>query len=356
MSSDYMNWARTHSHARFNLATSGVPNLPFADLGATLDDLEITGGTEYGYPPLLEAIAARHGVAVENVVTAAGTSMANHLAMAALVEPGDEVLVERPVYDPITSAAAYLGAELRYFHRRPEDGHRVDPDEIARLVTGRTRLVVLTNLHNPTSALTDDDTLARVGAAARRVGARVLVDEVYLDAAFDDTPRSAVHLGPDYVVTNSLTKVYGLSGLRCGWILADAETARRMWRLNDLFGVSGPHVADRLAVVAFKKLDELRERARVLLDANRRTLYAFYDTRGELDAERIAWGTTSFPRLREGSVARLCDLLRERYETTVVPGSFFGADDHFRVGLTSTPETLEAGLDRLGRALDELTG
>jgi aspartate/methionine/tyrosine aminotransferase len=221
-------------------------------------------------------------------------------------------------------------------------------------VTDRTRLVVLTNLHNPSGALADDETLSRIGDAARRVGARVLVDEVYLDAVFDDTPRSAVHLGSDFVVTNSLTKVYGLSGLRCGWVLADADTAHRMWRLNDLFGVAGPHVADRLAVVAFGRLGELRERARALLDENRRTLYAFYDTRSELDAPRFAWGTTSFPRLREGSVARLCDLLRERYETTVVPGAFFGAEDHFRIGLTCTPETLASGLDRLGAALDEI--
>src|SRR5437868_4616841 len=150
--SEYMQWARTRPHARFDLATSGMPNAPLSDIGVSADDLELTGGTEYGYAPLLEAIAARSGPAPQNVVTAAG--------------------------------------------------------------------------------------------------ARVLVDEVYLDAALEHAPRSAFHLGPDFVVTSSLTKVYGLSGLRCGWILADAETARGIWRLNDLFGVAAPHPAERMSARA----------------------------------------------------------------------------------------------------------
>jgi aspartate/methionine/tyrosine aminotransferase len=354
--SEYLLWAKTRSHSRFNLATSGVPNARLADLPVTLDDLEITGADSYGHVPLLEAIAAKCGAAPECVVTAAGTSMANHLALAALVEPGDEVVMERPVYDPVLSAARYLGADVRFFERRHETGYAVDPDEIARLATSRTRLVVLTNLHNPSSALVDDETLGRVGEIARRSGARVLVDEVYLDAVFDDTPRSSFHLGPEFVVTNSLTKVYGLSGLRCGWILARPATARRMWLLDDIFGASPVHAAERMSVVALGHLDALRARSRALLDANRAALHAFYDARDDLDAPRFAWGTTSFPRLARGRVDRLCEVLRERYETTVVPGAFFGRDEHFRVGLSCDEATFAGGLERLGAALDDLAG
>jgi aspartate/methionine/tyrosine aminotransferase len=352
--SEYMHWAKTRQGARFNLATSGVPNLPLAELPVTLADLEITGADGYGHTPLLEAIAAKVGFGVENVVTAAGTSMANHLAMAALLEPGDEVVMEQPVYEPILSAARYLGADVRFVERRPEADYALDVDEVARLLTPRTRLVVLTNLHNPSAALLDDATIARTAEAARRVGARVLVDEVYLDAVFDATPRSAFHLGPDVVVTCSLTKVYGLSGLRCGWILADRETARRMWLLNDLFGATPVHAAEQMSVVAFRWLAELRQRARTMLDANRRALFAFYDARPEIEAPRFPWGTTSFPRMACVPVDRLCDLLRERYETTVVPGAFFGRPEHVRIGLTCDPAVFASGLERIGAALDEL--
>src|SRR5205085_8584350 len=104
--------------------------------------------------------------------------------------------------------------------------------------------IVVTNLHNPTSTLTGEDTIREIGEIARRAGARVLVDEVYLDAAFEKAPRSAAHLGDHFIVTSSLTKVYGLSGLRCGWIIGDPKLATAMWRLNDLFGVIPAHMAE----------------------------------------------------------------------------------------------------------------
>jgi aspartate/methionine/tyrosine aminotransferase len=353
--STYMQWAKLRSHSKFNLATSGVPNLPLLELPFCAADLELTTAAPYGYPPLVEAIAAKFGVAVDNVVTAEGTSMANHLAMAGLVEPGDEVVMELPVYEPILSAARYLGLEVRFFERRREDLFAVDADRVEQLVTPRTRLVVLTNLHNPSSAFLREETVLRVGEVAARAGARVLVDEVYLDAVYEGTPRSAFHLGPAFLVTSSLTKLYGLSGLRCGWVLADPAAARRMWRLNDLFAASPVHLAEQLGVVAFRHLDRLRARGRTVIDANRRVLHAFYDARRDLDAPRFPWGTTSFPRLLSGRVERLCELLRDRYETTVVPGSYFGAGEHFRIGLTCEPAVLAAGLERLGAALDELS-
>lgn len=351
-----MHWAKTRSHERFTLAVSGMPNLPIAELPFPMEELELTGADAYGYAPLRDAIAERAGVGPGNVVTSAGTSMANHLAMATLVERGDEVIVERPVYEPIVAVARYLGADVRFFARRIENHFAIDPDDVARLVGPRSRLIVLTNLHNPSGACVELETLERIGAIAQRSGARVLVDEVYLDAAFDPAVRSAFHLGPQFVVTNSLTKLYGLSGLRCGWILAEQGLAERMWRLNDLYGVNAAHPAERLAVVAFRQLDRLLENAHALIEGNRRIWREFVATRSDLQVAEVAVGTTSFPRLVGCSVDALCTLLREKYETTVVPGHFFGADDHFRVGLTCEPETFARGLERLGAALDELGG
>ena len=95
----------------------------------------------------------------------------------------------------------------------------------------------MTNLHNPSGALIDDETLKQIGEIARRVGARVLVDEVYIETLFETSPRTSFHFGNEFVVTSSLTKAFGLSGLRCGWIFAEPELAKRMWLLNDLFAV-----------------------------------------------------------------------------------------------------------------------
>jgi aspartate/methionine/tyrosine aminotransferase len=278
--------------------------------------------------------------------------MANHLAMAALVQPGCEVLVEDPTYEPLLAVVAYLGARVTRFARRAEDGFRVDADEVARRITPATRLVVLTNLHNPSSALIDDGTLRAVGDAAARVGARVLVDEVYLDALWEPAPRTCFHLGSTFVSTNSLTKVYGLNGLRCGWILAEPALAARMWRLRELFDNIGAHPAERLSVAAFRHLDALAGRSRALLDRNSAALAAFLATRDDLRCDWPGFGTVAFPRLPGGSADELCARLYDQHETAVVPGAFFGAPDHFRIGLGIAPHAFAEGLARLGRALD----
>ncbi len=352
--SDYIEWAKTSSQARFSLATSGVMHYPMAELGATIEDIEISGPSWYGYEPLQQALAAKCGVAIENVVAATGTSMANFMAMAAILEPGDEALIERPAYDPLVSAAAFLGASVKRFERRFEEGFCVDPSEVERAVTNRTRLIVLTNMHNPSSVLVDNDTLQQIGEIAQRAGARVLVDEVYLEALFDQSPGSAFHLGNEFVTTGSLTKAYGLSGLRCGWILAEPELATRIWRLNDLFGNIPAHPAERLSVIALKNLDAIAARARALLERNRPLLDQFLDSRDDLDTVRPRFGTVVAPRVRRGRVEELCSLLREKYETSVVPGAFFEMPDHIRSGIACDSEMLAGGLERLGAALDEL--
>jgi hypothetical protein len=349
-----MEWAKTRSHARFNLATSGIASVPIREMPMRLEELEITGAAGYGYRILQQKLAAKYGVPAECVVEAQGTSMANHLAFAACFDPGDEILIEHPTYELLLSAAQFLGARIRRFSRRFEDGFRLDPVEIERNLTPDTRLIVLTNLHNPSGVLVEDAVLRDVGAIARRVGARVLVDEVYLDMAFERAPRTSFLLDPQsFVVTNSLTKAYGLSGLRCGWILAQPELAHRMWRINDLFGASHAHPAERLSVVALDHLDQFVARTKTILAANRPLLNKFLDSRKDLDVVRSEFGTICFPRLQRGNPDEFFALLRERYETTVVPGHFFEMPPHFRVGIGGDAKFLEAGLERLGAALDE---
>jgi len=248
--------------------------------------------------------------------------------------------------------ARYLGAVVRQFPRRLEEDFRVSPEEVAKHMTSRTRLIVITNLHNPSGAFTDAETLVAVGEIARSVGARVLVDEVYLETVFDQPTHSAFHLGKHFIVTSSLTKAYGLSGLRCGWVLAEPELAERMWKLNDLFGATPVHIAELLSVIALDNLNRIAARTKFLLDTNRRCLNSFLDTRQDLECFRPRYGTTVFPRLRSGSVDDFCELLKKQ-ETSVVPGRFFEMRQHFRIGIGGEPEMTTEGLRRLGRALDE---
>jgi aspartate/methionine/tyrosine aminotransferase len=353
--SEFMHWAKRRPKVTYDLALSGILNLPTAELNVDPKDLELHGDNSYGYSPLVEALARHRKVARENVVTiAGGTSMANHLAMATLIEHGEEVLIEEPTYDPLLAVAEYLGANIKRFPRMFESGFQIDIGALEKQITPGTRLIVLTNLHNPSSVLVDELTLRQVGDLARNVGAHVLVDEVYLEAMFEHAPNPAISLGPEFVVTSSLTKGYGLSGLRCGWILAEPELAKKIRRLDDIFAASAPNVMERLSVQAINRLPKIVARAKLMLQTNRRTLRKFFQSRPDVEAVSTEFGTTSFPRLQNIDVEKLSALLIEKYDTAVVPGRFFESPQHVRIGLCCEPEKFEIGIRRLAAALDEL--
>jgi aspartate/methionine/tyrosine aminotransferase len=353
--SPYMQFAKLRSAAKYGLAGSGIMSYPLSELPVRLEDLEICGPDVYGYKPLLERIARYNGVEPDCVVAAAGTSMANHLAFAATLEPGDEALVERPTYELMPTTLEYLGVGVRYFERRMEDGFRVDPAEVERSITPRTRLIVLTNLHNPTAAFIDDATLLAVGEIAKKHRAYVLVDEVYLEMLYERRPRPVIHLDDHFLVTSSLTKAFGLSGLRCGWVVANPELAQRMKYINDLYGVNPAFPTDLMSVIAFDHLDRVTARAKKLLATNRPLLVEFLRSRDDLECVVPEFGTIAFPRLRNGSVERLDSLLREKYETGIVPGSYFDMPPNFRIGIGSADyDVIRTGLERLGAALDEI--
>jgi aspartate/methionine/tyrosine aminotransferase len=343
-----MPWAKLRSREKYNLATSGVAHWKLADLPIKIEDLEVSGPSFYGFEPLQNALAGLTGVPANRIVAATGTSMANYLAMAAVLKPGDEVLVEHPTYELIVDVALQIGATVKRFHRS-EGTFSVHASTIHACLTPKTKLIVVSNLHNPTSALMNEATLKEIGG----FGVPVLVDEVYLDAAFEQKPKSAALLGDQFIVTSSLTKVYGLSGLRCGWILAEPSLAERIWRLNDVFGNIPAHMAELASVIAIGELPRILQNVRNRLDANRAALWKFLDSREDLEVYKPPFGTVVFPRWKKGDVEPLCKLLREKYETTVVPGKYFDMPDHFRLGIGGDLEPLEEGLRRLGKALDE---
>ena len=353
----YMRWAKEHAGARFNLANSGLLGVTTEELdphpGDLLEDLLINGPNHDGYGPLLAAIGELYGVEPERVVPAQGTSGANFLAFATLVEPGDDVLVEQPTYEPILAALRFLGARVRRFARRFENGWRVDLDNVYHALDESVRLVVLTSPHNPSGVLIDQEEVAEVGRLAAAWGALVLVDEVYRDVWFDEAPPSHVHLGPSFLATSSLTKSYGLSGLRCGWILCPTvEIADRMRRVNDFMGSVGSMPSESLALAAMRRLPRLAARSREILDPNIELVHAFLAEHADhLDCVVPRRSIVVFPRLRrEEDSEPLHDWLRKR-ETSIVPGKFFEAPRHFRLGFAVRTAEVEQGLAQLSQGL-----
>ncbi len=363
-----MDWAQTVPHgARYDLTQSGIAdaldgeNDPEAWSGSIplhelcRQDLRFEAIAEF-----TAAVAERYEVDPECVTPTLGASQAILHALFALVRAGDHVIVERPTYEPLHRVPALLGAEVSRLERRFDEDWAVVPERLAQLLTPRTRAVVLSNLHNPSGVAIPTATLEAVGEMAARVGADVLVDEVYLDFGFDARGglpwRPACLAIQNGVSWSSATKCFGFSALRSGWIVTRDPAAQKL-------------VRDAAAYLhVFVPVSTARLGARVLRSAPtwvaRSTQAAQRGLPLVLDwlarDSRVRWvsphaglvGLVRLPDLVQD--LPFCAHLRERYDTQVTPGSFFEAPGCVRLAFAGRPEDLAQGLVNFSAALDDL--
>lgn len=346
----YLTWAlQFYGKVPYDLASSGVPHVEANELGASQIDLDDAGA----FQELRRAIARYNAVAPEEVVPALGTSHAIFLAYAAMLSPGDEVLVESPGYEPLTRAAEGLGATVRTFERREEDGFRVVPERVAAAIGPRTRAIVVSTLHNPTGVRVDDATIRELAAIADARGAWVLVDEVY--AAFDDLAddgvfcRSARRLASNVVAVSSLTKCYGLGMYRLGWVLGPEAivTGAEAAAMATIGHLPLHHAC--LGLAAFASIGRLSRRARDRIGGKReiveRWVRSLPNARWSSPREGL-FGLVTLPG--RGDLLERIEARARAAGVLVAAGSFFGAPESFRISWAScTPEELAEGLDRL---------
>jgi aspartate/methionine/tyrosine aminotransferase len=349
----YVAWARTRPAPRYDLAASDLlPATPTDWPGMLEPDREPTHACGALDASLAAAVADLYGLTAEHVVLAIGASGANFLALAALVRPGDAVIVEDPGHSPVASVAGQLGAQVIALARPQRLAYAIEPDALAAAITPRTRLVVLSRPHNPTGALIDTRTLEALAAVADRARIHVLVDEVYLDTLGAAAQTPAACVSERFISTSSLTKAYGLDGLRCGWALAAPAVAARM-RAAGAVLAPAPERSQRLALRAIGDLVPLADRARRLIAGNRSRLQRALAGRGDVAWTLPAGGTVAFPELlRVPDVDAFVDRLLDDHHTAVVPGRFFGHPRHVRIAFGMGGEELARGLDALTIALD----
>lgn len=361
LAAPYMRWAKTRPRVTYDLASSGLTPVTTQELlgdAKASDAFDISGPTDEGFVPLREAIARRYGTTADSVSIAAGASGANFQAMLALLQPGDDALIETPVYDPLVAAARAAGANVVHFERRWSKGFALDPYVIRSALTPATKLIVVSNAHNPSGAMATRDVIEQIGKMAEAIGALVLVDEVYAEALHDDTrlqPEPAAVLRDVFVSTNSLTKAYGLAGLRCGWIVGSPSVSARVRAIRDVIDGSGSYVAERLSLTAFENIDRLRSRARGILTENLDVVRAMAESNPRLEWLEPGAGTTAFPRVTglDDTSDLVATLIRD-YDTIVVPGRFFQAPQHIRIAFGGKSDMVKEAVARLNRALLEL--
>lgn len=350
----YMRWAKAHlpQGDPHSLGLSGLPRPAAGALAGILDPF-LAGGAD-PRPAWKEALARHHGTAPECVHPALGTSHANFLVYLAFAR-GGHVAAETPAYEALHRLAPAVGATLSTFARRPETRWRVDPDELAAAAVEGTRLLAVTDLHNPSGARLDDSDLALLVEAAERLDAVVLVDEVYLDLDPQDRPSAATG-HPRVVATSSLTKSHGLWDLRAGWVLGDPDRIAAVERWDDLVCPSQPPITARQALAYLPQAGACLEATRARSARRTEQVDRWVRGRGDVWWTRPDGGFTGFLRIgRPGrpldgdAVAR--DLAAQA-GVHIVPGSFFQRPAWLRISYMLEEADLDAALAALGEALD----
>jgi hypothetical protein len=353
----------------YNLSESGVHPMRLEELVEDPTDRAGLLGQELVYPQsngtieLRERVAAMYpGATADHVEVTNGGSEANFVTMWHLVEPGDEVVSMVPNYGQTLGLAEAFGGTLKPWPLRlAADGTRwhVDPDELRRLVTGRTRLIILCNPNNPTGARIPASDLDAVCQVAGTVGAWVLSDEIYRGAELDGVETPSVWGRYDRVIiTSGLSKAYGLPGLRIGWIVSAPEVVAATWGCHDYTTIGPGTLSDRLARIALQPAMRARilARTRRILTGNLPVITGWLDAH----AERFSYampdaGAIVYVRYDDAiNSTALVDRLRAEKSVLIVPGDHFGMDGYLRIGFGSETRYLRDGLDRLDHLLRSL--
>lgn len=353
---DYLEWARLHmGRVRFDLACSNIKPLTMGELGLEPSNLELSTEAAGGSEELKSLLAERYGVDPGRVVVTNGATMGLYITYAAMLSRGSEMILEAPNYEPLYRLAGRMGATVQVLERPFERKFDVDLEELERMISRNTRVVVLTNLHNPSGRATIPERLMTIGQIARDHGARVVVCEVYLDSVLSKGHKPACSYGPNMISISSLTKVYGLGGIRIGWVIAPEDMVDDLKVVLDYVAGRIAYPSEKIAVVALRKADALVERCRAITEPNAQHAAAWAGQREDLTWFEPDGGTIGLMKLPTNIEAHvLSRLLREKYSTLVVPGDFFWMKGFVRISLGMDPEIFREGLENVGHAIEEL--
>jgi aspartate/methionine/tyrosine aminotransferase len=358
--------SRWETTVAYNLADSGVAAVRLADLLPDEAELRRFLDVDLHYPPvagtplLRERIAAWLGAAPENVLVTVGASEANAILTSTLVEPGDEVVVMEPGYRQIRGIALNAGATVRDFPLDQERGWRPDLSVLYEAVNERTRLVAVTNPNNPVGTMLTDAEMGTVVAAARQAGAWLLADEVYrgTERLTDITTPSFWGRYERVISVGSLSKAFGLPGLRLGWIVAPPELVEAAWRRHEYVTIATGVLSMRLAELALEPAtrDRLLARTRRFIRAGYERLGAWIrDHTGLLSIVPPAATALGFVRYSlDLPSVEVAQALRREADVLVAPGSHFGVEQHLRITHGLEAEVLDQALERASRVLRRL--
>lgn len=368
-------WMTRHeTHVKYDIAESGILPLSVQDLlnfelpsvrQTVLDSLlqlPLGYSEARGTQALREALAQTYtDVSAEHILVTTGAIEANYLLFHELLEPGDHVIAPYPAYQQLYSVPKAIGCDVSLWPVGPETDYQYDLNRLEALITPATKLIVVNTPHNPTGAMLSPEDATRVYAMADRVGAWVLGDEAYRWLAVPEgapfAPPMVTH-GPRGISVGTLSKPYGLPGLRIGWMAAPEAIVQRCWGLRDYITLSPGKLNDALACLALRHHERIMARNQDIILANLRAATHWITAR----RDHLSW---TAPRggllallkydLPITSLA-LADRLALDHSVMLAPGSAFGYEHHLRLGIGQRPDIFAAGLVEAGRCFDAIRG
>lgn len=351
------DWLVAHEdRVKLSLAHSGIQSVPARELGiepATLLDGDLGYGHIPTDPRLPARIASLYDLPQDGVIATNAGSEANLLALMATLKPGDKVVVERPTYAPLRNLPKALGAKVVEHKRTWKNKLRLDLGKLDEQLKG-AKLFAFTNLNNPTGVGATQRDLEELHGIAARRKCWVLVDEAYRELAWQPPPVAAT-VGERFLSTATLTKCWGLAGLRTGWLAGPPSLLAKARVAKSYVSISNGPLEQRLALAALDQRERLLGRARRIRDANHAVLKAWMERQRLLTWVAPDGGPICAPRLPDGvdDVAFGRRLVAER-DTLIAPGTTQGIEGHFRLGWGGDPAALEPGLRNIAEVLEAM--
>lgn len=347
-----------YDQIRYNLAESSMADRRFGDLGVDLDDLLLSYGDHLGDPGLRECIAADADIHPDQVLVCVGAAGALFTVATALLNAGDRLVVEHPNYASNLETPYAIGADIVSLPLTIENGFQVDLDLLRTLITPSTKLVSLTTPHNPTGAVIAQEDLREIIAMVEDAGAWLLLDETYRELS-DTPPPPAVTLSERVLSVSSLSKTYGVPGIRIGWVLCrDPQLMEILLAAKEQIALAHSVVDEAIARAILQRRDQLLPGIRDLMRQHRQLVAAWMESEPLLEWAEPQGGVVCFPRIvaeSEVEPARFYQTLNDHYATWVGPGHWFEQDPrHFRLGFGyPTTPNLEQALSNVSAALRE---
>lgn len=337
----------------YDIGESGVKFFTVGDLDIDLSKVALRYGHHKGAPELRELIASQApGLKTSQVAVTTGGSEAIFAIIASLIGPKDHLIVEVPNYPSFHEIPYSLERDFSLYYLEFEEGFRLNLDKLAKLVRPETKLICVTHPNNPTGSILTQDELEELIRFAESRDLYLLVDETYRDLSFGEPLPYAATLSPRAISITTMSKAFGIPGIRIGWVAANEELIDAVRTVREQITIANSAIGEQIAFSVLQRKDEFLKPIKEKVMSNFQIMKDWIEKRTDLEWVTPMGGVVGFPRLVEDKPADdLCRLLVERYRTFSVPGYVFLMPRYFRVGFGGDRDEIAAGLDQLDKAL-----